>query len=169
MTQGPLGEQPDRRTGTLKDGPADASREAALLDATWSDPPGLWGWFCAVNHKTIASRFLVTTLVFFALGGLLAAAMRLQLARPENVLMGPDLYNQVFTMHGTTMMFLFAVPVMQAMAIYLVPLMIGARSLNAVTIISIATMSEAVSVNVIICAQKSWRLPALYCGPASGT
>jgi cytochrome c oxidase subunit I+III len=54
--------------------------------------------------------------------------MRLQLARPNNTLMGPDLYNQVFTMHGTTMMFLFAVPVMQAVAIYLVPLMIGARS-----------------------------------------
>jgi heme/copper-type cytochrome/quinol oxidase subunit 1 len=101
---------------------------ARVLDDTWSDPPGFWGWFCAVNHKAIARRFLVTTLVFFALGGLLAAAMRLQLARPGNTLMGPDLYNQVFTMHGTTMMFLFAVPVMQAVAIYLVPLMIGARS-----------------------------------------
>src|SRR5205085_10276624 len=76
----------------------------------------------------IASRFLVTTLVFFALGGLLAASMRLQLARPEGQLMGPDLYNQVFTMHGTTMMFLFAVPVMQALAVYLVPLMVGSRS-----------------------------------------
>jgi cytochrome c oxidase subunit I+III len=71
---------------------------------------------------------MVTTLVFFALGGLLAALMRLQLARPEQHADGPDLYNQVFTMHGTTMMFLFAVPVMQAVAIYLVPLMIGARS-----------------------------------------
>ena len=54
--------------------------------------------------------------------------MRLQLAEPDNHLIGPDLYNQLFTMHGTTMMFLFAVPVMQAMAMYLVPLMIGARS-----------------------------------------
>jgi cytochrome c oxidase subunit 1 len=127
MKHGPLGERPDR-AGALKDGAADPSREAALVDATWSDPPGPWGWFCAINHKSIAQRFLVTTLVFFALGGLLAAAMRLQLARPEGRLMGPDLYNQVFTMHGTTMMFLFAVPVMQAMAVYLVPLMVGARS-----------------------------------------
>jgi heme/copper-type cytochrome/quinol oxidase subunit 1 len=128
MNQGVLGTRPDPAIGRLKDGPPAGSREALAVDAAWSDPPGMWGWFCAVNHKAIARRFLVTTLVFFALGGLLAAAMRLQLARPEGSLMGPDLYNQVFTMHGTTMMFLFAVPVMQAMAVYLVPLMIGARS-----------------------------------------
>ena len=55
--------------------------------------------------------------------------MRLQLARPDNTFLGPDLYNQIFTMHGTTMMFLFAVPVMQALGIYLVPLMVGARNI----------------------------------------
>ena len=55
--------------------------------------------------------------------------MRIQLARPDNTFLGPDLYNQIFTMHGTTMMFLFAVPVMQALGIYLVPLMVGARSI----------------------------------------
>lgn len=54
--------------------------------------------------------------------------MRIQLARPENTFLGPDLYNQIFTTHGTTMMFLFAVPVMEGMAIYLVPLMIGTRN-----------------------------------------
>jgi len=128
MNEGPLGERPDQSAGRIKDGPPPGSAAAQLLDETWRDPPGLLGWFCAINHKTIARRFIVTTLVFFALGGLLAAAMRMQLARPENDLMGPDLYNQVFTMHGTTMMFLFAVPVMQAVAMYLVPLMIGARS-----------------------------------------
>jgi cytochrome c oxidase subunit I+III len=123
-----MGEQPDENAARLKDGPPAGSREASSLDEVWSDPPGFIGWFCAVNHKTIAKRFIVTTLVFFALGGLLAAAMRMQLARPEKPLMGPDLYNQVFTMHGTTMMFLFAVPVMQAVASYLIPLMIGTRS-----------------------------------------
>jgi cytochrome c oxidase subunit 1 len=71
---------------------------------------------------------MVTTFVFFLLGGLLALAIRLQLALPNGKVLGPDLYNQVFTMHGSTMMFLFAVPVMQAVATYLVPLMIGARS-----------------------------------------
>jgi cytochrome c oxidase subunit I+III len=128
MMQGPLGEQAAADAGRVKDGAPPGSAAALLLDETWADPPGFIGWFCAVNHKTIAKRFIVTTLVFFALGGLLAAAIRLQLARPDNHLMGPDLYNQVFTMHGTTMMFLFAVPVMQAVAMYLVPLMIGARS-----------------------------------------
>ncbi|WP_414708415.1 cytochrome c oxidase subunit I [Ramlibacter sp.] len=129
MSRGPLDEQqPVADAGRVLDGPPPGSAAAELLDETWQDPPGFLGWFCAVNHKTIAKRFIVTTLVFFALGGLLAAFMRLQLARPESHWMGPDLYNQVFTMHGTTMMFLFAVPVMQAVASYLVPLMVGARS-----------------------------------------
>jgi len=112
----------------LKDGPPPGSPQALALDETWRDPPGLFGWFCAVNHKTISKRFIVTTLTFFAAGGLIAAMMRMQLSRPENNLVGPDMYNQLFTMHGTTMMFLFAVPVMQAVATYLLPLMLGTRS-----------------------------------------
>jgi heme/copper-type cytochrome/quinol oxidase subunit 1 len=71
---------------------------------------------------------LITAFVFFALGGVEALLMRLELARPDNHFIGPDLYDQLFTVHGSTMMFLFAVPVMQAMGIYLVPLMIGTRS-----------------------------------------
>ena len=63
------------------------------------------------------------------MGGVLAALMRLQLSRPDNAILGPDLYNQIFTTHGTTMMFLFAVPVMQGLGIYFVPLMVGARSI----------------------------------------
>jgi cytochrome c oxidase subunit 1 len=102
---------------------------AAALERTWSDPPGLYGWFAAINHKTISKRFMVTTMVFFLLGGVLALLIRLQLAQPNAGIVKPALYNQVFTMHGSTMMFLFAVPIMQAIATYLVPLMIGARSL----------------------------------------
>jgi cytochrome c oxidase subunit 1 len=101
---------------------------AAMLEATWSDPPGWRGWFCAINHKTISRRFMLASLGFFLAGGLLAIVMRLQLAQPSLRLVSPRLYNQLFTMHGTTMMFLFAVPVMQAVATYLVPLMVGARS-----------------------------------------
>jgi len=127
MTTGPLGEHPARDV-YMQDGAPPGSPAALALEATWSDPPGLVGWFSAINHKTVARRFLAATLGFFILGGLLAALMRLQLSRPGNQLLGPDLYNQVFTMHGTTMMFLFAVPVMQAMAIYLLPLMLGTRS-----------------------------------------
>ena len=107
--------------------PTQADRVA--LEATWRDLPGIIGWLSAINHKTIGIRFIVTAFGFFVAGGVLAAVMRLQLARPNNPLIGPDLYNQLFTMHGTTMMFLFAVPVMQAMATYLVPLMVGARSI----------------------------------------
>jgi cytochrome c oxidase subunit 1 len=68
-------------------------------------------------------------LVFLALGGVLAILMRIQLAQPEARLIGPDLYNQLFTIHGANMMFLFAVPVMEAMGVYLVPLMVGTRNI----------------------------------------
>nr|WP_234484245.1 cytochrome c oxidase subunit I [Noviherbaspirillum pedocola] len=105
------------------------SVEAERLAHTWRDRTGLIGWLSAINHKTIAIRFIVTTMGFFLAAGVLALLIRLQLTRPDNHLMGPDFYNQLFTMHGSTMMFLFAVPVMQAVASYLVPLMVGARSL----------------------------------------
>jgi cytochrome c oxidase subunit 1 len=98
------------------------------LEQTWADKPGLVGWLSTVDHKRIGVRFIVTTLVFFALAGLLAAVMRLQLARADNDLVGPDLYNQLFSVHGTAMMFLFAVPVMEAVALYLIPLMVGTRN-----------------------------------------
>jgi len=119
-----VSEPRDVRTAT----PADPAG-AAALERTWRDPPGVIGWFAAINHKTISKRFMVTTMAFFLLGGVLALLIRLQLAQPNAGIIGPDMYNQIFTMHGSTMMFLFAVPVMQAVATYLVPLMIGARSL----------------------------------------
>ncbi|HEX2547849.1 MAG TPA: cytochrome c oxidase subunit I [Ramlibacter sp.] len=125
---GPLGEKPHPHRGRTTDGLAGGEVVTRVLDATWSDPPGFFGWFCAINHKTIAIRFIVTCLVFFVLAGLLGGMMRTQLARPGNTFMGPDLYNQVFSMHGTTMMFLFAVPIMLGVASYLVPLMVGART-----------------------------------------
>jgi cytochrome c oxidase subunit I len=99
------------------------------LARTWSDPPGFIGWLSTVDHKRIGKRYIVTALVFFVLGGLLALAMRTQLARPENGLMGPDRYNQLFSMHGSSMMFLFAVPVMEAIAVFVVPLMVGTRNI----------------------------------------
>jgi heme/copper-type cytochrome/quinol oxidase subunit 1 len=100
-----------------------------MLARTWADPRGFAGWFTHVDHKSIGRRYITTAFIFFLLGGLLAAVMRLQLARPDNHVVGPDLYNQIFTTHGTTMMFLFAVPMMQALGIYLVPLMVGARAI----------------------------------------
>src|SRR5687767_5300852 len=103
--------------------------EAERLEKTWSKPRGLMAFLSEVDHKSIGIRFIVTALVFFALGGVLAALMRIQLSVPENTFLGPDLYNQIFTMHGTTMMFLFAVPVMEGLGLYFVPLMVGARAI----------------------------------------
>jgi len=98
------------------------------LSALWTRPPGLIGWLCSTNHKDIGRRYVITALIFFVLAGLLAAAMRIQLAFPENHFLGPDLYNQFFTVHGTTMMFLFAVPIMEGLGLYFVPLMVGTRN-----------------------------------------
>jgi cytochrome c oxidase subunit I len=94
----------------------------------WGTRRGLWGFLTTVDHKKIALRYIVTAFAFLAMGGIAAAIMRLQLSRPENRLVTPDFYNQLFTMHGSTMMFLFAVPVMEAFAVYLVPLMVGTRN-----------------------------------------
>jgi cytochrome c oxidase subunit I len=99
------------------------------LDSIWQTPRSIWGMLTTVDHKIIGLRYIVTAFVFLALGGVLALLIRLQLARPESRVLGPDLYNQVFTMHGSNMMFLFAVPVMEAMAVYLVPLMVGTRNI----------------------------------------
>src|SRR3954464_4586517 len=117
---------PDRRGDLLSVPDEDETR--ARLSATWKEKSGFYGWLTSTNHKSIAKRYIVTAIIFFILGGLEAGMMRLQLSRPENRFIGPDLYNQIFTMHGSTMMFLFAVPVMEAVGLYLVPLMIGTRN-----------------------------------------
>ncbi|HET7234259.1 MAG TPA: cytochrome c oxidase subunit I [Longimicrobium sp.] len=102
--------------------------ERELMERTWRPRGGVWGWLIATDHKSIAKRYVITAFVFFLLGGIEAFVIRLQLARPENHLLGPDQYNQIFTMHGTTMMFLFGVPIQLAVALYLVPLMVGTRN-----------------------------------------
>ena len=107
---------------------SDSDLRVRLL-RTWAAPKGIVSWLTVVDHKVIGVRYFVTAMGFLVLAGLLAVVMRVQLATAENDLVGPDLYNQIFTMHGTTMMFLFAVPVMEAVMIYLVPLMVGTRNI----------------------------------------
>jgi cytochrome c oxidase subunit I+III len=109
--------------------PAALERERRRHEAAWPHPRGFIGWLSSTDHKSIGKRTIVTAFVWFALAGVLAALMRLQLARPDNTILGPDLYNQIFTTHGTAMMFLFAVPVMLGMGVYLVPLQVGARAM----------------------------------------
>ncbi len=106
---------------------AAAGRE--LLVRAWQSPPTIRGWLGAVNHKQVGLRFVVTALGFFLIAGLDSTVIRAQLAVPESELVEPDIFNQLFTTHGTAMMFLFAVPMVEGIAIYLLPLMIGARDM----------------------------------------
>jgi cytochrome c oxidase subunit 1/cytochrome c oxidase subunit I+III len=86
-------------------------------------------WLSTVDHKRIGILYLVTALVFFIVGGVEAIFIRLQLAVPNNTLIPPDTYNMLFTMHGTTMIFLVAMPAVFGLANYIVPLQIGARDM----------------------------------------
>jgi cytochrome c oxidase subunit 1 len=105
-------------------------QKAHQLERVWREPSGFAGWFKAVHHTTFGRRYAITAFIFFLLAGLLAGAMRLQLAFPEAHILSNDKYNQFFTMHGSTMMFLFAVPMMfEALSVYLVPLMVGTRNI----------------------------------------
>jgi cytochrome c oxidase subunit I+III len=111
---------------TTRPGLADEA-ELDALTHTFEPRSGFWGWLTTVDHKSISKRYIATAFIFFILAGLNAGLMRLQLSRPENSFIGPDRYNQIFTVHGTAMMFLFAVPIMTAFGLYLVPLLVGTR------------------------------------------
>jgi cytochrome c oxidase subunit I+III len=105
--------------------PAD---EVERLKAIWRPPSG-WRFITVVNNTYIGLVYVGTAFLFFVLAGILALLMRTQLAVPDNDLLSHDTYNQVFTMHGTMMMFLFAVPAVEAMGVYLLPNMVAARDL----------------------------------------
>jgi cytochrome c oxidase subunit I+III len=102
---------------------------AERLDETWKTPKTLYGALSTVDHKKIGKRYLVTAFVFLLLGGIEASLMRAQLARPENRFLSPEAYDQLFSMHGTTMIFWYAAPILSGFSNYLIPLMIGARDM----------------------------------------
>ncbi len=102
--------------------------EVEQLRRIWENPTG-WRFLSVVNNNYVGALYIATAFVFFVLAGLLAMAMRAQLAVPENDLLDHSTYNQYFTAHGTAMMFLFAVPMMEAIGIYLLPGILGARDL----------------------------------------
>ncbi|RYF36774.1 MAG: cytochrome ubiquinol oxidase subunit I, partial [Comamonadaceae bacterium] len=102
--------------------------ELERLQRAWAPPPG-WRRLSAVNNSQVGIFYIATALLFLVLAGILGLMIRAQLAVPDNTLMSAQTYNQVFTMHGTVMMFLFAVPVVEAIAVYLLPGMLGARDL----------------------------------------
>jgi cytochrome c oxidase subunit 1 len=90
---------------------------------------GWTSWVTTTDHKKIGIMYIVTTLVFFVLGGIEALMIRLQLGAADNTLLSPQVYNALFTIHGTTMIFLFIVPIMAGFGNYFVPLMLGARDM----------------------------------------
>ncbi|MGI8847743.1 MAG: cytochrome c oxidase subunit I [Candidatus Dormibacteria bacterium] len=116
---------------TVADASLPVPRTASRLDKT----KGVWGWISTVDHKKIAIMYLYTTVFFFIVGGIMALLVRVQLAEPANQFFSSDakanaeLYNQIFTMHGTTMIFLWIIPVWAGFGNYFVPLMIGARDM----------------------------------------
>ncbi|WP_127144981.1 cytochrome c oxidase subunit I [Pelagibacterium montanilacus] len=108
--------------------PKSAIRLHKELDRIWRSGRG-FKRLSAVNHTVIGKRFMLTAMVFFAIGGVLAMTLRAQLATSQAAFVGPEIYNQLFSLHGTVMMFLFAIPMLEGLAIYLLPKMLGARDL----------------------------------------
>ncbi|MBA3444860.1 MAG: cytochrome c oxidase subunit I [Gemmatimonadales bacterium] len=95
--------------------------------AAHGEKTGLWSWITTVDHKRIGVLYGATAFIFFLMGGIEALLLRIQLGSPENTFLSPDLYNQLFTMHGTTMIFLAVMPLSAMFFNYLIPLQIGAR------------------------------------------
>src|SRR3954453_993749 len=112
--------------GRLPDVPGAVEAE---ITEVWEDRPRILGFFTTVDHKRVGMRYIYTSFAFFFVAGALALVMRAQLAEANNDVVGPDLFNQLFTIHGTTMIFLFNTPVLAGFGNYLLPLMIGARDM----------------------------------------
>jgi cytochrome c oxidase subunit I+III len=114
-------------TAGTADRSAAPDREA--FNETWDEPSGFPGRLATVDNFRIGVQFLVTSFSFFLVAGLFALLMRVQLARAENTFLGPEAYNRLFTMHGTIMMYLFAVPFQEGLAALLLPWLLGSRDL----------------------------------------
>ncbi|RYD41585.1 MAG: cytochrome ubiquinol oxidase subunit I, partial [Verrucomicrobiaceae bacterium] len=98
------------------------------LSKVWEAPKG-WRYWSAVNNTKVGVWYTATAFLFFLFGGVLALLMRIQLAVPGNDFMSAETYNQVFTVHGSVMMFLFAIPIFESVAVIFLPQMLGARDL----------------------------------------
>lgn len=105
---------------------ASALRLHRQLSRIWATGPG-WQRFAAVNHSVIGVRMMVTSFIFFAIAGVLGMLTRVQLATPHSGFLDPETYNQVFSMHGSMMLFLYAIPMVESFAVYLTPKILGTR------------------------------------------
>ena len=126
---GPEGTYPptEEMLNTPVDPEVKARREADLRKA-WKTPKG-WRYWSAVNNTEVGVWYSLTAFFFMLCAGVLALLMRIQLAVPDNDFLSADRFNQFFTMHGSAMMFLFAVPMFEAISILLLPGMLGARDM----------------------------------------
>jgi cytochrome c oxidase subunit 1 len=105
-------------------------RELAPRRSVFARPralTGVWSWFTTVDHKKIGILYGATAFLFFLTGGIEALLIRLQLAKPDGTVLSAAAYNEVFTMHGLTMIFMVIMPMGVALFNFLLPLMIGAR------------------------------------------
>ena len=134
MSETPVSALPGDPPGTvrlarpLRRGMLDENGKARLHEL-WETRPGWRGWLSTVDHKTIGLRYLVTAFLFLLIGGIEALIMRVQLARPNAAVLTPEQYDQLFTMHGVTMIFLYALPVLSGFSNYLWPLVLGGRDM----------------------------------------
>lgn len=102
---------------------------AQRLKEIWETPDSIWGKFATVDHKEIGIRYLITAFVLMCIGGVEALCLRVQLARPDMLIIPPEMYDQLFSMHGITMIFFYAYPILAGFSNYLIPLMIGSRDM----------------------------------------
>jgi cytochrome c oxidase subunit I len=110
---------------SLEDDPGLTER----LHKIWETKPGLYGWISTVDHKEIGIKYLVTAFLFLAVGGIEALVMRVQLAQPGERLLTPEQYDELFSMHGITMIFLYALPILSGFSNFLFPLVLGSRDM----------------------------------------
>src|SRR3954470_12082584 len=110
-------------------GAAIAVGEEETIERAWKEKPGLAGYLTTVNHKRLGLRYIYTAFAFFFAAGIMALVMRSQLMGPNRHVVGPETYNQLFTMHGVTMIFLFNTPVLAGFGNYLLPLQLGTRDM----------------------------------------
>ena len=99
------------------------------LERLWERPHTVHGWLASVDHKDVGKRYLVTAFCFLLIGGVEAILIRTQLASPDQAVLTPEAYDQIFTMHGITMIFWYASPILSGFANYLIPLMSGSRDM----------------------------------------
>ncbi|HKB93470.1 MAG TPA: cbb3-type cytochrome c oxidase subunit I, partial [Gaiellaceae bacterium] len=110
--------------------PAPAEELVERLEEMWQSRPGVLGWLTTTDHKRIGLLYFWTTLALFGAGGIEALLIRTQLIHPNNTLVSPSTYDELFTVHGVTMIFFFIIPMTTgAFGNYLLPLMIGARDM----------------------------------------